>query len=147
MPATVLSRIMVMTVIGVLDWMIGFIDTSYTPLRSTVNHSAIADVQTLQFSVTHTLVFSVFARRILATDLYQSHCNCSTHKGFFLQPGSFLAISSQSSSTADSRDSRSSSRYIASGRTHRRHRFHRYLNNTSVVAYSLPRKRVCRNGA
>jgi hypothetical protein len=54
---------------GVLDWMIGFVDFLYTPLGTTRNYSTIADLYTLQFTVTHTLVFSVFSSRILATDL------------------------------------------------------------------------------
>jgi hypothetical protein len=54
---------------GVLDWMIEFIDTLYTVLGTTENYSAIADLYTLQFTVTHALGFSVFTSRILATDL------------------------------------------------------------------------------
>jgi hypothetical protein len=49
--------------------MIAFIDTLYTPLGTTDNYSAITDVHTLQFTVTHALGFSVFTSRILATDL------------------------------------------------------------------------------
>jgi hypothetical protein len=55
----------------------GFIDHLYTPFRTTGNYSAIADLHTLQFTVTHThthihtLVFSVFTSRILVTDLAQ----------------------------------------------------------------------------
>jgi hypothetical protein len=52
-----------------LDWMIGFIDTLYIPLGTTGNYSAIADLHTLQFTVTHALGFSIFTSRILATDL------------------------------------------------------------------------------
>jgi hypothetical protein len=37
-----------------IDWMIGFIDTLYTPLGTTGSYSAIADLHTLQFAVTHT---------------------------------------------------------------------------------------------
>jgi hypothetical protein len=51
-----------------LEWMIGFIDTLYTPLGTTGNYSAIADLNTLQFTVTHALGFSIFTNRILATD-------------------------------------------------------------------------------
>jgi hypothetical protein len=44
------------------------------------------------YTRTHTLGFSVFTSRILATDLntviIQSHCNCSTHEVFFSQPHS-----------------------------------------------------------
>jgi hypothetical protein len=53
----------------VLDWMIGFIDTLYTPLGTTDNYSAIADLHTLQFTVTHALVFSVFTSRIAGAEL------------------------------------------------------------------------------
>jgi hypothetical protein len=38
-------------------------------------YSAIADLHTLKFTFTHALGFSVFTSRILATDLYQSHCH------------------------------------------------------------------------
>jgi hypothetical protein len=48
-----------------LDWMIGFIDTKP---GTTGNYSAITDLHTSQFIVTHTLGFSVFTSRILATD-------------------------------------------------------------------------------
>jgi hypothetical protein len=49
------------------DWVIGFIAL----LHSTRNYklySAIADLHTLQFTITHILGFSVFTIRILATD-------------------------------------------------------------------------------
>jgi hypothetical protein len=52
-----------------LDWMIGFIDTLFTQLGTTGNYSAMADVDTLRFTVKHALEFSVFNSRILATDL------------------------------------------------------------------------------
>jgi hypothetical protein len=52
----------------VLDWVIGFIDTSYTQLGTAVNYSAIADLHTLRLTVAHTLGFSAFTSRILATD-------------------------------------------------------------------------------
>jgi hypothetical protein len=52
--------------------MFGFIDTLYTLLGTTGNYSAVADLHTLQFTVTHThthtLGISVFTSRILATD-------------------------------------------------------------------------------
>jgi hypothetical protein len=38
-------------------------------------YSAITDLHTVQFTITHALGFSVFTSRILATDLSQSHCN------------------------------------------------------------------------
>jgi hypothetical protein len=46
---------------------------------TTGNYSAIADLHTLQFTVPHTLGFSGFISRILATDLSQSHCNFKSH--------------------------------------------------------------------
>jgi hypothetical protein len=54
----------------VLDWMIGFIGTLYIQLGTTGSYSAIADLHTLQFTVTHALGFSVFTSRILATDFH-----------------------------------------------------------------------------
>jgi hypothetical protein len=47
----------------------GFIDTLLTQLGTTGNYSAIADIHTLQFKVTHALGFSDFSSRILAKDL------------------------------------------------------------------------------
>jgi hypothetical protein len=38
-------------------------------------YSAIADLHTLQFTVTHALGFSVFTSHNLATDFLQSHCH------------------------------------------------------------------------
>jgi hypothetical protein len=52
-----------------LDWTIGFIDTLYIKFGTTGNYSTTADLDTLQITVTHTLVFSVFTSRIMATDL------------------------------------------------------------------------------
>jgi hypothetical protein len=51
-----------------MDWMIGFIDTLYMPLGTAGNHSAVADLHTLQFTVTRTLRFSVFISCIMETD-------------------------------------------------------------------------------
>jgi hypothetical protein len=63
-----------------LDFMIAFIYRFYTPLGTTGNYSVIAVIQhTLKFTVTHTLVYSVFTSRILATDLSKSHCNFKSH--------------------------------------------------------------------
>jgi hypothetical protein len=42
-------------------------------------YSAIADLQTSQFTVPHALGFSVFTSRILATDLQQSHRHFKSH--------------------------------------------------------------------
>jgi hypothetical protein len=68
MMTTIVSRVLV-TIDGLLNCMILFIDTLYTVLGITGNHSAIADSHTLQFTVKHKLGFSVFTNRILATDL------------------------------------------------------------------------------
>jgi hypothetical protein len=63
--------------------MIGFIDTLYTPLGTTGNYSAIADLHALQFTVTYALGFSlglsVFTSCIPVTDLQQSHCHFKSH--------------------------------------------------------------------
>jgi hypothetical protein len=76
-----------------MDWMIGFIDTFYTG-----NYSAAADLHTLQFTVTHTLGFSVFNSHILLTDFntgtvtvslrytLQISLYCNTRKVFSSQP-------------------------------------------------------------
>jgi hypothetical protein len=55
-------------------------------------YSAIADLHTLRFTVTHALGFSVFTGRILATDFIRVSLSFHiTHEVFFAQP-SFLAI-------------------------------------------------------
>jgi hypothetical protein len=59
--------------------MIGCIDALPTKLGTTGNYSAIADLHTLQFTVTHALGFSVFTSHILTTDLLQSQCNFKSH--------------------------------------------------------------------
>jgi hypothetical protein len=41
-------------------------------------------LHTLQFTIIHTLGFSVFSSRILATDLYRSHCHFKSHMKFSL---------------------------------------------------------------
>jgi hypothetical protein len=51
----------------VLDWMIVFIALIHST-RNYKKYSAIADLHTLQFTVTHTVRFSVFTSPILATD-------------------------------------------------------------------------------
>jgi hypothetical protein len=62
--------------------MIGFIDILYTVLGTTSNYSRIADLHSSQFTVTHTLGFSVFTSRILVTDLQQSHCHIKSRMKF-----------------------------------------------------------------
>jgi hypothetical protein len=50
--------------------MTGFIDTLYVhTTRDYMQYSAVADLHTLQFTVTHALGFSVFASHTQATDL------------------------------------------------------------------------------
>jgi hypothetical protein len=58
--------------LGISAWLIdgsriGF-DALYTLLETKGNYSAVADLHILQFTAAHTLVFSVFTSRILATD-------------------------------------------------------------------------------
>jgi hypothetical protein len=86
----------------VLDWMIRFINISYTPLRTTGNYSATADLHTLKFTVAHALEFTVFASRILATDSWSLTVIAAHYEVFFTQPNSFLATS-RSSQTVISR--------------------------------------------
>jgi hypothetical protein len=64
-----LSRSISVTKEGGSDWMAKFIDALYTPFRTTINNSDILDLQTLQFAVAHTQVFSVLSTKILAIDL------------------------------------------------------------------------------
>jgi hypothetical protein len=67
-----------------LYWMIGFMTPyTFTP-RDNGQYSAIAILHTSQFTLTHTLEFSVFTSRILATDLSQSHCDFTSHMESFL---------------------------------------------------------------
>jgi hypothetical protein len=72
--------------------MIGFIDILFRQLVTMGNYSANA-ISTLYSSLLHPLVSSVLTSRILATDLYQSHCHFKSHmESSFAQPNSFLAI-------------------------------------------------------
>jgi hypothetical protein len=52
---------------------------TFTQFGTTGSYSAIADLHTSQFTVTHALGFSVFTSRILTTDLSQSHCHFKLH--------------------------------------------------------------------
>jgi hypothetical protein len=58
---------------------IGFIDTLHTQLGTAGNYSAITDLHTLQFTVTHALEFSVVTSLILATGLSWSHWYLKSH--------------------------------------------------------------------
>jgi hypothetical protein len=74
----VLSRVGVTykTGFGVDDWIYC---TLYIPFRNYRQCSAIVILHTFQFTVTHTLGFSVFISRIVATDISQSHCHFDSH--------------------------------------------------------------------
>jgi hypothetical protein len=65
-----------MTYRPVLDWISDLL-TAYT--HPSDLRSSVANLHTLQFTVTHSLGFSVFTSRILATDLQQSHCHFKSH--------------------------------------------------------------------
>jgi hypothetical protein len=65
---TLLRVVVCVTYRRVLNSMIGFTDTLFTQLRTTGNYIVIADLHTLQFTVTHALGFWAFTSRILATD-------------------------------------------------------------------------------
>jgi hypothetical protein len=52
----------------ILDWMIGFTDTLYHGTRNYKWYTAIADLQNLQFTFAHTLVFLDFTSHIMETD-------------------------------------------------------------------------------
>jgi hypothetical protein len=52
-----------------LDWMTEFIAPYTFTTRNYRQFSAIADLHTLQFTVTHALGFSVFTSRILSMQL------------------------------------------------------------------------------
>jgi hypothetical protein len=73
---------------GLDDWIYSHVIHTTQDYRQ---YSAIADLHTLQFTVTHALRFSVFTRRFLATDLQQSHCNFKSHmKSSFYRLTPFL---------------------------------------------------------
>jgi hypothetical protein len=88
----VLSHVLV-TVDEVLDWMIGFT----TPYTFTTwdyrQYSAITDLQTLHFTVTHALGFSAFTCHNPGNGFITVSLSLQiTHEVFFSRPNSFLAI-------------------------------------------------------
>jgi hypothetical protein len=56
-----------------LDWMVGFIDTFFVYSLNYKQYSAIAELHNLQFTVKHSLGFSVFKSRLLVTELKECH--------------------------------------------------------------------------
>jgi hypothetical protein len=62
--------------LGLDDWIHWHLIHTHRDYRQ---HSAIAILHTLQFTIAHALGFSVFTSRILATDLLQSPCNFKSH--------------------------------------------------------------------
>jgi hypothetical protein len=77
----------------VLDWMIVIVHTLYTVIGATGNYSAIAILHTSKFPVAHTLGFSVYTSRILATDFITVSLSLQiTHEVFFAPPNYSLAI-------------------------------------------------------
>jgi hypothetical protein len=52
-----------MAIIRFINWMIGFIYALYTPLATTGNHSATANLRTLQFADKSPSVFSILQVR------------------------------------------------------------------------------------
>jgi hypothetical protein len=61
---------------GLYDWIYWHLSHTTWDYRQ---YSAISDLRTLQFTVTHALGFSAFTSRILATDLQQSHRHFKSH--------------------------------------------------------------------
>jgi hypothetical protein len=88
-----------------LGGMIGFIDTIYIhTTRDYRQYSAIADLHSSQFTVTRALLFSQSSLVVFCQRIYHSPTSLQiTHEVYITLPSSFLAISSQSPSTAISR--------------------------------------------
>jgi hypothetical protein len=63
--------------------MIRYISTLVTSYLNHTLKTAIADLHSLQFTVAHTLGFSVFTSRLLATDL-NTETSISNHNEVFL---------------------------------------------------------------
>jgi hypothetical protein len=75
----------------ILDWMIGFIDTLFTPLGTTGKYSSTA-ISTLYSSLLHTLV-SQSSLVLSWQHIHNSLIVTAAHyEVFFAQPNSFLAL-------------------------------------------------------
>jgi hypothetical protein len=133
---------------------IGWLDLLYfyTQLVTTCIYSAIADLHTLQFTVTHTLGISVFTSRILATKFNSlvvtahSKCHCtiaymksSIHN--LISTNSLLSLLKHPAELNCTQHSTNSQlfpqlawglRYIASGPTPQKTPF---VTNSSIVAH------------
>jgi hypothetical protein len=99
-----MSRVSVVSIRRGMDGMVGCIDTLYTPLRNTINYSAIADLYTLQFTVTHQCTQSslVVSWERIYNSLTAAHIKSSYHSLISFLPSLFDHL-------------RLPSRYIASG--------------------------------
>jgi hypothetical protein len=76
----------------ILNWMIGFVDTLYTVLRTTVN-TALSLIYTLYNPPLHTDWSSQSSLVISWQQIYEATLSFQiTREVFFLQPNSFLAI-------------------------------------------------------
>jgi hypothetical protein len=102
-----------------------FIALLYIQVGTTSNYSVIAEQQTLQFAVTHTLGFSVYSWQ----RIWKSHCHCITHDVSYGSPILFLQfLHNHIRLPSPGHDSililaASDLRYIVSRRDHRKHRF------------------------
>jgi hypothetical protein len=65
----------------------GWIYCTLCITRDCRQYSAIADIYTSHFAVTHSLGFSLFTSRVLATDLYNSFIVTSNHTWSLLSTG------------------------------------------------------------
>jgi hypothetical protein len=74
-------RAFCMTYRWVLDWVIGFIETLHTPLRTIGNYSAIAVPTLVQVTVTHTSILSLLRFPLLVSWqwFHKSHCHIRSH--------------------------------------------------------------------